>query len=73
MPKGRINFESGLGKTGKSPAFGSVVIKLSDQNVVHYVEIKPGNNVKTITPEDITLPNTEDLSSIIKKKKSWYR
>ena len=28
VPNGRINFESGLGKKGKSPAFGSVVIKL---------------------------------------------
>lgn len=25
IPNGRINFESGLGKKGKSPAFGSVV------------------------------------------------
>lgn len=31
LPNGRINFESGLGKTGKSPAFGSVVIKLQDK------------------------------------------
>ena len=30
MPNGRINFESGLGKKGKSPAFGSVVLKLAD-------------------------------------------
>jgi phage N-6-adenine-methyltransferase len=28
VPNGRINFESGLGKKGKSPAFGSVVMKL---------------------------------------------
>lgn len=28
VPNGRINFESGLGKKGTSPAFGSVVIKL---------------------------------------------
>jgi len=28
FPNGRINFQSGLGKKGKSPAFGSVVIKL---------------------------------------------
>lgn len=28
---GRINFESGLGKKGKSPAFGSVVMKLQDK------------------------------------------
>lgn len=31
VPDGRINFESGLGKKGKSPAFGSVVMKLQDQ------------------------------------------
>lgn len=30
IPNGRINFESGLGKKGKSPAFGSVVLKLQD-------------------------------------------
>lgn len=30
IPNGRINFESGLGKKGKSPAFGSVVMKLQD-------------------------------------------
>lgn len=30
VPNGRINFESGLGKKGKSPAFGSVVMKVQD-------------------------------------------
>lgn len=30
IPNGRINFQSGLGKKGKSPAFGSVVMKLQD-------------------------------------------
>lgn len=30
VPNGRINFESGLGKKGKSPAFGSVVMKLQE-------------------------------------------
>jgi phage N-6-adenine-methyltransferase len=30
VPSGRINFESGLGKKGKSPAFGSIVMKLQD-------------------------------------------
>jgi phage N-6-adenine-methyltransferase len=30
VPSGRINFESGLGKKGKSPAFGSVVMKIQD-------------------------------------------
>lgn len=31
IPNGRINFESGLGKKGKSPAFGSIIMKLSDK------------------------------------------
>jgi len=30
IPNGRIKFESGLGKPGKSPAFGSIVMKLND-------------------------------------------
>lgn len=30
IPNGRINFQSGLGKKGKSPAFGSVVVKIQD-------------------------------------------
>lgn len=40
IPNGRINFESGLGKTGKSPAFGSVVIKLADKDTVEYISLK---------------------------------
>lgn len=40
IPKGRINFESGLGKQGKSPAFGSIIIKLADENSVEYIELK---------------------------------
>lgn len=40
IPKGRINFESGLGKQSKSPAFGSVVIKLDDINSVEYIDLK---------------------------------
>lgn len=40
IPNGRINFESGLGKEGRSPAFGSVVIKLADENSVEYIDIK---------------------------------
>lgn len=39
IPKGRINFESGLGKKGKSPAFGSVVIKLADENSIEYIDL----------------------------------
>ena len=40
IPNGRINFESGLGKKGKSPAFGSVVFKLEDAFSVEYIKIK---------------------------------
>ena len=40
IPKGRINFESGLGKKGKSPAFGSVIIKLADENSIEYIDLK---------------------------------
>lgn len=40
IPNGRINFESGLGKNGKSPAFGSVVFKIGDTNEVEYIKIK---------------------------------
>ena len=37
IPNGRINFESGLGKDGKSPAFGSVVIKMQDTWEVKFI------------------------------------
>jgi phage N-6-adenine-methyltransferase len=37
IPNGRINFQSGLGKKGTSPAFGSVVLKLQDTNEVEYI------------------------------------
>jgi len=30
IPNGRINFQSGLGKKGSSPAFGSMVMKIQD-------------------------------------------
>lgn len=30
IPNGRVNFQSGLGKKGKSPAFGSVIVRLAD-------------------------------------------
>ena len=43
IPNGRINFESGLGKKGKSPAFGSVIIKLADENSIEYVDLKRRN------------------------------
>lgn len=37
IPNGRINFESGLGKKGKSPAFGSVVMKFQDFWEVEFI------------------------------------
>ena len=39
IPCSRINFESGLGKKGKSPAFGSIVVRLQDNNEVEYIYI----------------------------------
>lgn len=40
IPNGRINFESGLGKKGKSPAFGSVVMKFQDNWEIGMLNIK---------------------------------
>jgi len=40
IPNGRINFESGLGKKGKSPAFGSVVMKIQDGWEIQVINIK---------------------------------
>lgn len=40
VPNGRINFESGLGKKGKSPAFGSVVMKIQDTWEIETLKIK---------------------------------
>ena len=40
IPNGRINFESGLGRKGKSPAFGCIVIKLQDCWEVEIINIK---------------------------------
>lgn len=37
IPNGRIAFESGLGKESKSPAFGSVVMKLQDTWEVEFI------------------------------------
>ncbi|MDE6946268.1 MAG: phage N-6-adenine-methyltransferase [Anaeroplasmataceae bacterium] len=66
IPKGRINFESGLGKQGKSPAFGSVVIKLADENSVEYIDLKKPKitNIETVT-EVVN-------STTIETKKSWF-
>lgn len=40
IPNGRINFQSGLGKKGKSPAFGSVVMKIQDKWEIELIKIK---------------------------------
>lgn len=76
IPKGRINFESGLGKQGKSPAFGSVVIKLDDINSVEYIELKEGHNIKELIIDkylDIETATGVVNSTTIKPKKPWYR
>jgi phage N-6-adenine-methyltransferase len=38
IPNGRIAFESGLGKSSKSPAFGSVVMKIQDNWEIELIE-----------------------------------
>ena len=40
IPNGRINFESGLGKKGKSPAFGSVILKIQDTWGVEFIDME---------------------------------
>jgi len=44
IPNGRIPFESGLGKTGKSPAFGSVVLKVQDKWEVKLIDLEEMTN-----------------------------
>ena len=39
IPSGRINFQSGIGKQGKSPAFGSIVLKVQDAFEVELIPI----------------------------------
>jgi hypothetical protein len=39
IPNGRIKFESGLGKPAKSPAFGCVIIKLSNEFSIELIKI----------------------------------
>jgi phage N-6-adenine-methyltransferase len=39
IPNGRINFQSGLGKKGKSPAFGSIVMKIQEKWEVEFIDI----------------------------------
>ena len=67
IPNGRINFESGLGKQGKSPAFGSVIIKLTDENSVEYIDLKAEKS-KITDIETVT-----GLNSTTVGKKSWFR
>lgn len=38
IPNGRINFQSGLGKKGKAPAFGSVVMKIQDTWEIEFID-----------------------------------
>lgn len=40
IPSGRIPFQSGLGKEGKSPAFGSVVLKIQDKWEIEIIDIE---------------------------------
>jgi len=40
IPNGRISFESGLGKKSKSPAFGSVVMKIQNKWEIEFIKIK---------------------------------
>lgn len=47
IPNGRVKFESGLGKDSKSPAFGSIVVKLADENSVEFIDLKNLSNTIT--------------------------
>lgn len=67
IPRGRVNFESGLGKQGKSPAFGSVIIKLADENSVEYIDLKAEK------PKITDIETVTGLNSTTIEKKSWYR
>ena len=39
IPNGRSKYQSGLGKESKSPAFGSVVVKIQDENEIEFLEL----------------------------------
>lgn len=39
IPSGRIKFESGVGLNERSPAFGSVIVKLQDKNEVCFFDL----------------------------------
>lgn len=43
IPNGRIPFESGLGKKGKSPAFGSVIMKIQDKWEIEMLDMNEIN------------------------------
>ena len=47
IPSGRIPFESGLGKNGKSPAFGSVVLKIQDKWEIELIDIDSFSDKQT--------------------------
>ena len=44
IPSGRINFESGLGKQGKSSAFGSVILLVQDKWELELIDIEDFGN-----------------------------
>lgn len=62
IPKGRINFESGLGKQGKSPAFGSIVVKLDDIDSVEYIDLSEAKKQAEQKVSEERIP----------PKKSWF-
>lgn len=39
VPSGRVNFQSGLGKKGKSPAFGSCIMKIQTKPEIVFIDI----------------------------------
>lgn len=43
IPNGRINFQSGLGKKSKSPAFGCIILKIQEKWEVEFID---NNNLK---------------------------
>lgn len=49
LPDGRIKFESGLGKVSKSPAFGSVVIKIQDKWEIEQIKLGGIDGTKAIS------------------------
>lgn len=48
IPNGRIPFESGLGKEGKSPAFGSVIVKIQDTWEVELLDLEQLNGQQSL-------------------------